>query len=598
MSGHGAPILAGTLLVLAAAAWLTVDSPSPGPLAAAHSAIPDSDRLTGCGLCHTSDGLDAGCVRCHLDIGKQIEERRGFHAFLIGEETPNCARCHPDHDGHDFDILDALSWEKTDPARFSHPHVTFTLRGKHEGLTCERCHRPELGLKHGAQGSDRHETFLGLTQECVSCHKDIHGGFPDCAHCHDQLDFKAATLFDHEPLFTLKGAHAAVECKQCHTAVWSQERGKRCVDCHKTPHRADLGNDCAACHPITEPDWNVAAATFDAGIHARIGFPLDRPHAGVSCDKCHPPAAKFAEPPRRPDDCRTCHEDIHRGQFGTRSCLECHARDTFKPAVYTREQHTTFALRGAHTTAECRLCHKDIEGCVRFTGSPRACKECHEDIHLGQFKEECSVCHTEERFLPARYDIATHTQFPLDGLHRGVACRACHVDPVEGPRLFVGTTHSCKACHKDPHGGQFRAAADCNSCHTTAGFRIPDYRHKDYRLLGGHARARCEECHRVAKGVRIYSGTPQQCASCHRDEHRGQFREKGGARCERCHVSTETWKENRFEHNRMSRFVLDTTHEKVKCSGCHPSVQQPDGSHVVQYKPLGTRCEDCHEISR
>ena len=73
---------------------------------------------------------------------------------------------------------------------------------------------------------------------------------------------------------------------------------------------------------------------------------------------------------------------------------------------------------------------------------------------------------------------------------------------------------------------------------------------------------------------------------------RGQFED---ARCDRCHSPAATFAIERFDHGR-TRFPLDGTHAKVACAGCHPGARQPDGSVVVQYRPLGTKCGDCHDF--
>ncbi|MFQ5845672.1 MAG: hypothetical protein ACE5JG_11865, partial [Planctomycetota bacterium] len=112
-------------------------------------------------------------------------------------------------------------------------------------------------------------------------------------------------------------------------------------------------------------------------------------------------------------------------------------------------------------------------------------------------------------------------------------------------------------------------------------------------------------CHREARPagaggdapwVRRYRGTSARCASCHVDVHRGQFRDGDATSCEACHRSAAAWRELSFDHDRRSRFPLDAAHVEVACSGCHPTVEQPDGARVVQYKPLGTECRDCHDL--
>jgi hypothetical protein len=117
-----------------------------------------------------------------------------------------------------------------------------------------------------------------------------------------------------------------------------------------------------------------------------------------------------------------------------------------------------------------------------------------------------------------------------------------------------------------------------------------------YALAGKHAGARCNDCHRPtqARAARIYRGTSTRCDACHTDQHRGQF---SGRDCSACHTSNDRWALSAFDHAR-TRFPLDGRHARVACARCHVPVKQRDGSLVVQYRPLGTRCEDCHEAGR
>jgi hypothetical protein len=382
--------------------------------------------------------------------------------------------------------------------------------------------------------------------------------------------------------------------------VWNRLKGKSCADCHESVHET-LPRDCAACHEDGAP-W--AKATLTAEAHAAAGFPLAAPHDRVDCAKCHDPAKPRAERYRKaaPEDCRSCHADPHGGQFLS-SCTDCHARERFQPHLYTRERHVTFDLEGAHGKADCALCHKRAseEEPRRFPGTPRSCRACHTDPHAGQFaKSECSACHDEERFLPSTYSAARHETFALKNAHTAVACILCHAKPEgAGARRFEGTPRTCAGCHEDPHGRQFGARA-CDACHRgdATTFRIRRYDHRGWRLDGAHETAACDRCHVARDGVRRYEGTPRNCSACHTDVHRGQFRVRGATRCERCHDSTEAWGPVPIDHDRETSFRLDGTHEDLACGACHEPVEQPDGARVVQYRPIGKECKDCHGPSK
>jgi hypothetical protein len=48
-----------------------------------------------------------------------------------------------------------------------------------------------------------------------------------------------------------------------------------------------------------------------------------------------------------------------------------------------------------------------------------------------------------------------------------------------------------------------------------------------------------------------------------------------------------------FRHNLDSNFQLGEQHRNVACNLCHKS-ETKDGVAIVRYKPLPTKCVDCH----
>jgi len=558
----------GTLLIAAFALFLAWESPAPGPLSAVHAGVWDGalERLDGCAVCHSEDGLKSGCLACHEEISDS-----SLHA---GFAEDACERCHPEHLGDEFEPRDTIAWIKAglDRHEFTHEHVpAFDLTDGHAELGCEECH----GKK----------TLLGLTQVCTSCHEAVHGkAFEDCTACHTQAAFKPALNFDHAPFFRLEHGHAEVSCERCHPR-FGTTRGKTCAQCHETPHRPEW-TACEECHDTAS--FRNARPTLEGDGHAVTGFALMKPHERLACERCHGAGIEFR--PQSETDCAACHDDPHQGQFKER-CIACHEGSRFKPTTFTIADHESFELGGAHARVGCGDCHK--EG--RFVGTPRDCRSCHDDVHAGQFgRAGCETCHTTERFLPARYDVAQHHAFALTGAHRAVSCRACHTEH-DGVRRFRGTAQACKQCHADPHDRQFARElkrGDCTTCHRAdaATFAIRPYAHT-WPLRGAHESAKCAQCH--TRGA--YRGTAQSCASCHTDVHRGQFGRN--ARCEKCHGATAaSWDVPAFNHDRDTRFRLDAQHRRVDCALCHPGVPQKDGTNVVQYRPLGRTCGDCHDF--
>jgi hypothetical protein len=617
----------GTLSIIALVGVVTFEDPSPGDLSRPHAGLRRLDTLAGCEECHAKEGLTAGCLSCHGEIRAQQESRSGYHGRIAEE----CASCHPEHNGAEFGLAEAVAWGETGPTGFDHSHLEFTLDGKHEALSCEACHRgPHVApfALAGFPDRKRADTYLGLTQKCAPCHADVHGDnlFLGCQECHDQAAFRPASRFDHARHFVLEGPHREAECSGCHrmaeAKVFHEVKGETCRECHENPHRSGWEAGCEGCHRADDDTWHAAAAAFTPELHSETGFPLLAPHDRLDCVKCHEAPGTLSYEERFPvpepgghaqaeDHCGGCHRDVHSGQFEAKyaSCLDCHLRESFEPHQFGEAEHDTFKLAGAHARARCDACHSvDPETAVRrFVGSPRSCGGCHEDIHEWQFQAlsvdgDCSLCHDQSSFTPARFGIAQHSAFPLTGAHLAVSCRDCHKSAAEGrPRRFLGTETRCKSCHADPHGSQFAAElkrGDCTSCHRADSrtFAIRPYDHRaeaGYALEGAHAETDCSSCHSGG----AYRGTPTHCGSCHVDVHRGQLARKGVTRCESCHTSSTAWPIPKFDHTRHTRFPLDKAHAKVACAECHLSVRQPDGSAVVQYRPLGTECRSCHEFT-
>jgi hypothetical protein len=99
----------------------------------------------------------------------------------------------------------------------------FSLRGMHDNIACERCHRDSRPL-------------AGSGNLCINCHRqdDIHNNSlsPKCGDCHTQWSFTPAR-FDHSRVgCNLTGLHRTIAC----------------FDCHRNGNFAGLSAECASCH--------------------------------------------------------------------------------------------------------------------------------------------------------------------------------------------------------------------------------------------------------------------------------------------------------------------------------------------------------------
>jgi hypothetical protein len=522
--------------------------------------------------------------------------------------------------------------------QFDHRKAGYRLEGRHSELSCRKCHKSEnisSAAKKELIAKDLNGTYLGLSQDCASCHRDAHQGelSADCIRCHNYQTWKGAGWFDHkEARFRLEGAHVKVECRKCHPLAASQTVAKfkgssfsDCAPCHRDPHSGAFKSSCRSCHH-SQASWKShnAPATFK---HSTTKFPLEGKHATISCSACHigndfAKAISFT-------NCADCHKkDPHRGQFasdGVRAdCSACHTVHGFKPSTFRTERHaeTAFPLRGTHQTTNCDKCHSPNPAGVVYKIADFSCAACHRDIHAGQFKaapfsNRCEACHTEEKFQPSSYTIAQHekARFALTGAHLKTECAKCH-DPSAKPVRFRFDDSACTACHQDPHRGEFslRMASKladgtvdgCRACHTTDSWRDLnkfDHATTSFLLEGAHRELSCDRCHKMSplaganKAVN-YKAASKECAACHEDPHAGQFAARMAMQsrdgklegCGICH-SVKTWHDmDRFDHASM-KFALTGVHQTTECAKCH---QSSVSVRLLVYREASQECAGCH----
>ena len=145
---------------------------SPGPLSKAHESLSGS---TQCSSCHKV-GAGAAvlkCQECHTEIAQELAQNRGLHSRFANKA--DCAKCHSEHNGEDFPLIHWIPSLKS----FDHAQTGYTLQGKHAGIDCSKCHMPariQATTRPLIKMKDLSRTFLGLSQDCVSCHEDVHHG--------------------------------------------------------------------------------------------------------------------------------------------------------------------------------------------------------------------------------------------------------------------------------------------------------------------------------------------------------------------------------------------------------------------------------------
>ncbi|MBK7143001.1 MAG: cytochrome C [bacterium] len=519
---------------------------SPGDLHRVHAAL---EGVENCTKCHGGDHelVPDNCLACHGRIKDQRESGKGLHSR---SEYQDCQNCHVEHQGRDFDLIHWKDGEKA----FDHALTGFILKEKHAGLDCRKCHKPAFisGLALGENEQlDSSRTYLGLTTNCVSCHRDEHRGDlgANCTNCHTQTAWKPATGFDHsQSKFPLTGKHMTVACLRCHRLMtdrplaadfdYLQYKGVQfanCVSCHTDTHAGKLGDNCSSCH--NTDGWHlVNTVNFD---HSKTRYPLEGRHVAVACAKCH--QAGNSKQGLKFSACRDCHSDFHRGEFAKRAskgnCEECHSVQTFSPARFLMAQHeqTEYPLRGAHQAVPCLACHQrssaSVQPELRFVFESTKCQNCHKDPHRGQVDKlvaanGCETCHSVDKWNRVNYDHSK-SNFALEGKHVQVACNKCHADLANTSDRslvkFTGIRTDCQSCHKDIHNAQFAidGATPCVQCHTAKGWKPSTFDHAKSRfaLDGAHRNVACDKCHRPATDGSAtwvtYKPLEMTCASCH-----------------------------------------------------------------------------------
>jgi hypothetical protein len=316
-----------------------------------------------------------------------------------------------------------------------------------------------------------------------------------------------------------------------------------------SPHGKFRG-ECADCHSASA--WKPAkiGPKFD---HAKFGFALEGAHAAADCRSCHA-SLDFTQERQL---CVSCHEDVHRGEFGT-ECARCHTARSFidRGTMLRRHQTSRFPLTGSHAALECEDCHRPTAaGHLQFVGKQADCGGCHladyqaaksPDHAGGSFPLDCMTCHTTIGWQGARFNH-DRTSFPLTGAHRTAACASCHPGNV-----YQGTNTACASCHQadydrttDPAHAALGFSTQCATCHNTATWQGATFAAHDPQYFpiysGAHQGrwANCATCHNSVNdyaqftcfschphddkagtdshhtGVSGYSYTSQACYSCH-----------------------------------------------------------------------------------
>ena len=588
---------------------------SPGDLSKAHAEL---EGMSNCTQCHElgEKVLNSKCLECHEEIQSLITNNKGYHADASVVKK-DCFECHSDHHGRKFDMV------RFDEDNFNHNKSGYKLEGEHAVVDCRDCHTSDY--IQNSEINKRDNTFLGLEQECLSCHDDFHQKTlaNDCLSCHDMNGFNPVTNFDHDKTdYILKGKHIEIECVECHkkttkNGVDFQEFTNLsfgdCVSCHEDPHMSQIDGKCAQCHTETSFIIFNGQERFD---HNTTNFQLKESHNEVDCFVCHKetsnPKLVFQDNINVDENnCVACHDDTHDSKFGL-ECVKCHNEKSFlalNNMDFFDHSITDYQLEGKHLEVDCKQCHvESYSTTIDFS----ACKNCHDDYHREEFSvngssPDCVECHSLDMgFSYSLYTSEQHqkTVFPLDGAHIATPCFACHVSEEDNRWTFRQIGEGCVDCHLDVHqdyiSESYYPEDDCTICHGNDSWSGVSFDHNltNWALEGKHKEVDCRECHFTEiQGDETtvnqnFVNLESECISCHDNIHGDSFVIDGVTDCIRCHV-TSSWMPENFDHN-TTNFPLLGEHLTVACKECHTS-SIVNNEPVILYKLNKFECIDCHQ---
>ncbi|MGC2324527.1 MAG: hypothetical protein WA463_17975, partial [Terriglobales bacterium] len=503
----------------------------------------------------------------------------------------NCESCHT-----------VKGWDVSLQAVKNHQN-RFPLMGAHAALDCEACH------KGAAVGQ-----YMGLSTQCYSCHAQTYqqatnpnhltGKFPTaCEQCHG-VDNWFNAKFDHRAVgFPLTGAHATLQCTQCHVNNNYNLTSTACVSCHLKDFQStnnpshvalNFSQNCQQCH--TTVSWD--GATFD---HSSVGFPLTGSHAELQCTQCHVNNNYNLTSTA----CVTCHQTdynnattpVNHIQLGfPTTCQNCHDTVAWTNGKFDHST-TGWALTGAHTTVACSQCHLNNNYNLTVT----TCVSCHlkdfqgttNPSHTQQgFAQTCETCHNTTAWQPAQFDHSK-SGFPLTGAHATTSCAQCHVN-----NNYNITNTACASCHQTDYNNavnpvnhvQLAFPTTCQNCHDTVSWINGKFDHTStgFALTGTHATTPCAQCH-VSNNYNI---TNTACVSCHQNDYNIAVSPVNHVQlafpntCQNCH-DTVVWTNGKFDHS-TTGWTLTGTHATTPCAQCHVN-------NNYTLTSANTVCSSCHQ---
>lgn len=342
----------------------------------------------------------------------------------------------------------------------------------------------------------------------------------------------------------------ARECSACHNYFNSPE-SEKCLKCHKEirtiidnkqGYHGTFNRDCHVCHHEHKGvDANIIPLKEKKFNHSRARYTLYGKHINLDCKKCHykrdiknNKKIRMKYISLKFENCVDCHQNPHSEIDNNSNCLTCHTMQGWlqKELIFNHNMDSKYTIQGKHLTLSCEKCHvkseqKGVLTKFKLKNIGNKCKDCHEDNHNNQFKNDCESCHSDMGWSkPLLIDFhGPNSQYPLKGKHNKVKCSDCHKLPNENSRpgeaKFASLPQKCLSCHNDPH--KDKLSHSCDICHREEGWKgknllFEHNNNSDFKLDNVHINITCSGCHHTNQNnVTKYKSIPKTCDGCHND---------------------------------------------------------------------------------
>lgn len=364
----------------------------------------------------------------------------------------------------------------------------------------------------------------------------------DCLECHGQPGMKseAGKNISIDPAKRSAGAHASVDCKDCHTGIRAY------------PHPAKIPKvKCASCHA------DLASAV-----------------------------PKSAHGPLGGEACQSCHGDIHEVKAGAspaaKKCAECHADEVKQ----LRESiHGQAAANGDGDAPTCRSCHGPVHS-ILAAGEPAS------TVFRKNLPATCATCHSSKEFLSRhRIPLARPVEAYRQSVHgRAVAegkeaatCSNCHGSHA----IFPGKDSRSKINH-------WNVPESCGACHSKIAKMYAESVHGQAIKAGVRDAPVCTDCHGEHlilnpkdPGARVSAArvSVDTCGRCHSDE---RLAAKFNLPLDRVPSYADSY------HGLAIREGSQTVANCASCHGVHNIFASSDPRSTVNVANLAKTCGQCH----